>query len=195
MASKRKESQQTLFSSDSIKKPCSKCKRAFVLHVNDELTVFRASFCRVLSCSYCFPQKYISAARMKLYLVHKIGLSFRIPRQLANIWLNTARTAAPWSEYIITNVWPNTELGIGLGLGIKLGLDLRLGLGLRLRVTVRNSVRIRSRVRGKGWGNYGAIVSYSFCMVRSLLCHLIFFKNFDNGFQTWIWWRCYILHV
>ena len=60
---------------------------------------------------------------------------------------------------------------------IWIRVRLGLGLGLRLRVTVRNSVRVRSRVRGKGWGNYGAIVSCSFCLVRCLLCHLIFLKT------------------
>ena len=51
---------------------------------------------------------------------------------------------------------------------------------------VRNRIRVRNRVRGKDWGKFGAMptVSYSFCLVRCLLCHLIFFKNFDNGFKT-----------
>ena len=44
---------------------------------------------------------------------------------------------------------------------------------------VRNRIRVRNRVRGKDWGKFGAMptVSYSFCLVRCLLCHLIFFKT------------------
>ena len=41
----------------------------------------------------------------------------------------------------------------------------------------RGYVRIRNRARGKGWGNFGVIVSYTFRLVRCLLCHLILFKK------------------
>ena len=59
------------------------------------------------------------------------------------------------SEKLVSPGLPGLQVATRL---IWIGVRLGLSLGLRSRVTVRN----RIRVRGKGWGKFGAIVSYSF---------------------------------